>query len=122
MLNHDFTLTMFTANVSVSSSSSADAKNGSDESNMRVEVPKVLNLDKSGTTGGQEKKIGSQVTITKGLASHVSFLAERTGFEPADQLPGHGFSKPALSTTQPPLRIFVARLELMDQVADSFEF
>ena len=30
--------------------------------------------------------------------------AERTGFEPADQLPGHGFSKPALSTTQPPLR------------------
>ena len=30
-------------------------------------------------------------------------LAERTGFEPADQLPGHGFSKPALSTTQPPL-------------------
>ena len=31
-------------------------------------------------------------------------LTERTGFEPADQLPGHGFSKPALSTTQPPLR------------------
>ncbi len=30
--------------------------------------------------------------------------AERTGFEPADQFPGHGFSKPALSTTQPPLR------------------
>jgi len=23
-------------------------------------------------------------------------LAERTGFEPADQFPGHGFSKPAL--------------------------
>jgi len=31
--------------------------------------------------------------------------AERTGFEPADQLPGHGFSKPALSTTQPPLPV-----------------
>ena len=30
-------------------------------------------------------------------------LAERTGFEPADHLRGHGFSKPALSTTQPPL-------------------
>jgi integrase len=30
-------------------------------------------------------------------------LAERTGFEPADQLPGHGFSKPAHSTTLPPL-------------------
>lgn len=29
--------------------------------------------------------------------------AERTGFEPADQFPGHRFSKPALSTTQPPL-------------------
>ena len=31
-------------------------------------------------------------------------LAERTGFEPADQFPGHRFSKPALSTTQPPLQ------------------
>lgn len=30
--------------------------------------------------------------------------AERTGFEPADQFPGHRFSKPALSTTQPPLQ------------------
>ena len=28
---------------------------------------------------------------------------ERTGFEPADPLRDHGFSKPALSTTQPPL-------------------
>ena len=37
------------------------------------------------------------------LASRVSFRAERTGFEPADRLPGHRFSKPALSTTQPPL-------------------
>ena len=31
--------------------------------------------------------------------------AERTGFEPADQFPGHRFSKPALSTTQPPLQV-----------------
>ncbi len=36
-------------------------------------------------------------------------LAERTGFEPADQFPGHRFSKPALSTTQPPLRASTAK-------------
>ena len=34
-------------------------------------------------------------------------LAERTGFEPADQSPGHRFSKPALSTTQPPLQSLI---------------
>ena len=33
--------------------------------------------------------------------------AERTGFEPADQFPGHRFSKPALSTTQPPLQSII---------------
>ena len=33
--------------------------------------------------------------------------AERTGFEPADQFPSHRFSKPALSTTQPPLQNLV---------------
>ena len=37
-------------------------------------------------------------------AGDYSLPAERTGFEPADQFPGHRFSKPALSTTQPPLR------------------
>ncbi len=62
-------------------------------------------LDKNGTTGGQEKDNGSQTLYCKALASRVSFGAERTGFEPADQLPGHGFSKPALSTTQPPLQL-----------------
>ncbi len=35
--------------------------------------------------------------------SRAASRAERTGFEPADQFPGHRFSKPALSTTQPPL-------------------
>ncbi len=35
-------------------------------------------------------------------------LAERTGFEPADGLPHHRFSKPALSTTQPPLQLTLA--------------
>jgi hypothetical protein len=35
----------------------------------------------------------------------VQDLTERTGFEPADRgIPGHRFSKPALSTTQPPLQ------------------
>ena len=42
--------------------------------------------------------------------------AERTGFEPAVQLPGHGFSKPALSTTQPPLRIYDFRFFSRDHV------
>jgi len=40
-------------------------------------------------------------TITHNLQNTS---AERTGFEPADQFPGHRFSKPALSTTQPPLQ------------------
>ena len=68
-------------------------------------LPKSLNLDNSWTFGGSGNKNGSQVTNCGGLASRVSFVAERTGFEPADQFPGHGFSKPALSTTQPPLQI-----------------
>ena len=62
-------------------------------------------LDKSWTTGRSENNHGSQVPLYQALASRISFTAERTGFEPADQLPGHGFSKPALSTTQPPLRV-----------------
>ncbi len=65
----------------------------------------VANRDKTGTTTRQEKTEGSQVLWGAALTSPTSFPAERTGFEPADQLPGHGFSKPALSTTQPPLRI-----------------
>src|SRR5262249_45619560 len=42
------------------------------------------------------------------LAFGAETGAERTGFEPADPLRGHGFSKPALSTAQPPLRSFVS--------------
>jgi hypothetical protein len=62
-------------------------------------------LDKIGTSGGPENEAGSQVPIHTALASRSSFATERTGFEPADQgIPGHRFSKPALSTTQPPLR------------------
>ncbi len=61
-------------------------------------------LDKTWTTGGRENEDGSQVLCYKALASRVSFAAERTGFEPAEDLRPHGFSKPALSTTQPPLR------------------
>ena len=46
----------------------------------------------------------SQLVLQKRVTKGCFEQAERTGFEPADQLPGHGFSKPALSTTQPPLR------------------
>jgi hypothetical protein len=49
----------------------------------------------------------SQQQLMRGIAKIFqclqNTLAERTGFEPADQFPGHRFSKPTLSTTQPPL-------------------
>ena len=43
-------------------------------------------------------------TITEGSRAESPQEAEATGFEPADLLPGHRFSKPALSTTQPHLQ------------------
>lgn len=79
MLTHFFTLTMLAAIAADSSSTSADARGGRSVPHVLVETPQVLDLDKSGTRVGQEKKKGSQVTIAKGLASRVSFLAERTG-------------------------------------------
>jgi hypothetical protein len=69
-----------------------------------VKHPEKSSLDKTWTTGVQEKEAGSQVLVFQALASRGSFQTERTGFEPADQFPGHRFSKPALSTTQPPLQ------------------
>jgi hypothetical protein len=66
-------------------------------------------LDKSWTNGGQEKETGSQVLDIKALTSLGSLGTERTGFEPADQFPSHRFSKPTLSTTQPPLLWGAAR-------------
>ena len=79
MLTHFFTLTMLAAIAADSSSTSADARGGRSVPHLLVETPQVLDLDKSGTTGVQEKKNGSQALNTKGLASHVSFAAERTG-------------------------------------------
>ena len=79
MLTHFFTLTMLAAIAADSSSTSADIRGGRSVPHVLVETPQVLDLDKSGTTGVQEKKKGSQVTITKGIVSHVSVLAERTG-------------------------------------------
>ena len=80
MLTHFFILTMLAAIAADSSSTSADARGGRSVPHVLVDTPQVLDLDKSGTTGGQEKKNGSQAPNTKGLASHVSFVAERTGF------------------------------------------
>src|SRR5947207_14530010 len=50
------------------------------------------------------QKRPSQAACEQALAKGTQGSAERTGFEPADPLRGHGFSKPALSTAQPPLR------------------
>ena len=47
----------------------------------------------------------SQAVVQQQLGKSQFKRAERTGFEPADHLRGHRFSKPALSTTQPPLLI-----------------
>ncbi len=43
----------------------------------------VFGRDKSGTSGGQEKEAGSQVTGKPALTSRVSYQAEGTGLEPA---------------------------------------
>ncbi len=45
-----------------------------------------LGLDKTGTTGGMNNSTGLQVFTLEALASHGSFLTERTGFEPVDEL------------------------------------
>ena len=37
-------------------------------------------------------------------AGRVEALAEGVGFEPTDRVNGRRFSRPVLSTTQPPLR------------------
>ena len=42
--------------------------------------PENGNRDKSGTKGGAEKTIGSQMPLIEALASRSSFVAERTGF------------------------------------------
>ena len=42
--------------------------------------------------------------IKKVPLNRETFGAERTGFEPAEPLRAHGFSKPAHSTTLPPLQ------------------
>ncbi len=52
-------------------------------SGASVMTTEVVDRDKTGTTGGQEKEAGSQAAIVKALASRVSFRAEGTGLEPA---------------------------------------
>ena len=42
--------------------------------------------------------------LTSGISRCQDPKTERTGFEPAEDSRPHGFSKPALSTTQPPLQ------------------
>ena len=64
---------------------------------------------------GRENENGSQVLALQALASLGLMPAERTGFEPADQFPGHRFSKPTLSTTQPPLLTSYLLTSYIDQ-------
>ncbi len=40
-------------------------------------------------------------------------MAERVGFEPTNELPHRWFSRPVLSTAQPPLQIFLLNLDYM---------
>jgi hypothetical protein len=77
--------------------------------NLRVRcpasVPEAADWHTIDTIGCVNEIGSSQTVAEQQLGKSRKERAERTGFEPADQLPGHGFSKPALSTTQPPLPI-----------------
>ena len=77
MIIRILTLIMLTTIGVVGSSSSAYERK---VPVVRIDSPKYLDLDKSWTTGGQEKNNGSQVITSKALASRVSLPAERTGF------------------------------------------
>ena len=67
-----------------------------------IVCPSVVSVFVS-VTGTNERRPSQTVAIQR-LATGVKARAERTGFEPAEGVNPHGFSKPALSTTQPPLR------------------
>ncbi len=75
----------------------------------RAAKPLHPTSEQNGIRGRMFTDPSPQVGKLRSAAEHKSrsgkHLAERTGFEPADRgIPGHRFSKPALSTTQPPLR------------------
>ena len=72
---------------------------------VQVGEAEFCSLDRTWTSGGPRNDYGSQMLASGVLTSRLSFQTERTGFEPAEDLRPHGFSKPALSTTQPPLLI-----------------
>ncbi len=70
-----------------------------------------LHRDKNGTSGGAQKKDGSQTPYFQVVASHRSLDAERGGFEPPVPFPGHSISSAAQSATLPPLRLSCTRNE-----------
>ena len=80
MLIRFLTLIMLTTIGAVGSSSSGYGLNGPA---VRIDSPKFLDLEKSWTTGGQEKNNGSQVMASKHVASRVSIPAEGKGLEPS---------------------------------------
>lgn len=50
------------------------------------------------------RPVGEKATFKeKKVPTEPGLQTERTGFEPAEPLRAHGFSKPAHSTTLPPL-------------------
>jgi hypothetical protein len=69
-----------------------------------------LNRDKTGTNPSTQNEAGSQMVVSQPLTSRQSSKAERTGFEPAVGLRLHRFSKPAHSTTLPPLPVGQTRV------------
>ena len=65
----------------------------------------VLSGDNSGTTPSPETKRAPPLAVSQHVAGHGSFVAERGRFELPLPLRADRFSKPAHSTTLPPLRV-----------------
>ena len=70
-----------------------------------VPVGRDCNRDKTGTTQGRIKTKEPQVLVTPTVLKADAFLTERGGFEPPLPLRADRFSKPARSTTPPPLLV-----------------
>ena len=103
-----FFTTMLTVMILALSAHAVHAAAGTIE-DTSAHVPAGLrkdgDLDKSWTSACPENEHGPQMPISEALASRGSFHAERTGFEPVEELiTPHRFSKPAHSTTLPPLQ------------------
>ncbi len=83
-----------------------DESGGISKARQSVKIPGLGETKRHyGTNIGGRKILVSESPGDIGLANCEFFKAERTGFEPAVPIRGLRLSKPALSTTQPPLRV-----------------